>query len=252
MSAVPSRAVIRAGHRPPMRATMTTTVMKLRKFMLSEAAPGPREMNRAVSASGASAPITQPRIRRTFESGLSRRTSRPGRHDRAAWAWVTMWTSMSAAELITRLATPGPAIRPYHGVRETPRTICEALTVRANSMRAFATSSPTTVCHVAPFSSASSRARSRSGAAPDRVPSGSMTWTTRSSRPATRPAMRSPRRMSVIDSGPPVTATMMRSRAAHVSRMPLASRYSSRPSSTRSASQRRASSRSAVRLPSRK
>ncbi|QZE26099.1 hypothetical protein K4X33_02015 [Brevibacterium casei] len=68
---------------------------------------------------------------------------------------MTMWTSMSAAEAMTRFATPGLKIRPYQGVRETPRTIWEALTVRANSTSAVATSSPTTVCHVALFASAS-------------------------------------------------------------------------------------------------
>ena len=55
-----------------------------------------------------------------------------------------------------------------------------------------------------------------------------------------------------VPSGPPVRATTMRVRAAHVSWMPCSARYFSRPSSTRSASHSSASSRSAVRLPARK
>ena len=52
--------------------------------------------------------------------------------------------------------------------------------------------------------------------------------------------------------GPPVSATTTRSRASQVPWMSCAARYRCRPSSTLSASQSRASSRSAVRLPARK
>ena len=67
-----------------------------------------------------------------------------------------------------------------------------------------------------------------------------------------RAAIRAARRISVSPSGPPVSATTTRSRVSQVSSMLVLVRYRCSPSSTLSASHSSASSRSAVRLPTRK
>ena len=69
------------------------------------------------------------------------------------------------------------------------------------------------------------------------------------SPPPLRVAIRAARRISVSPSGPPVSPTTIRSRVSQVPVMPCCSRYRCIPSSTWSASQSSASSRSAVRLP---
>ena len=79
------------------------------------------------------------------------------------------------------------------------------------------------------------------------------TWTASRSPPVDRAAIRAARRISVSPSGPPVSATTTRSRASQVPLDVVLRRGSCcSASSTRSAIQSRASSRSAVRLPTRK
>ena len=77
--------------------------------------------------------------------------------------------------------------------------------------------------------------------------------TSRRARPAARrparTAIRAARRSSVSPSGPPVSATTTRSRASQMPEISCCSRYCCRASSTRSAVHSRASSRSALRLP---
>ena len=171
---------------------------------------------------------------------------------RAALGWVTTCTSMSPESATMALAVLGRNSCARRPCRGAPTMIWVALTDRANSSTVPATSSPTMSCRLPPRFSASRRCRSISVAEVPTVASDRTTCTAISVRPATRPAIRAPRRSRVLPSGPPVSATTIRSRAAQVPLMPCCARYRSRPSSTRSATQSSASSRRAVRLPSRK
>ncbi len=123
-----------------------------------------------------------------------------------------------------------------------------ALISRAKSSSALGTSSPTTVWTVAPRLVASSRTFPIWGAETPERPSPRTTWTTISSA-LDFEAIRDARRTNVSDSGPPVTATATRSRASQVAVILLSARYFASAASTWSASQRSASSLSAVRFP---
>ena len=146
---------------------------------------------------------------------------------------------------------PSSKIRAQRDRRDVPSTSWVAFISRAKSSSAAGTSSPTTVCTVAPRLAASSRTLPICGAeTPDR-PSPRTTCTTISSA-LDFDAIREARRTRVSDSGPPVTATTTRSRASQVSVILLSARYFASAASTWSASHSSASSRSAVRLPRRK
>ena len=84
------------------------------------------------------------------------------------------------------------------------------------------------------------------------TPSAARTCTASRSPPLTRLRILAPRRIRTSPSGPPVSPMTMRSRAGQLAWIPFSARYLARPSSTRSASHSRASSRRAVRLPRRK
>ncbi|OLT53413.1 hypothetical protein BJF88_11640 [Cellulosimicrobium sp. CUA-896] len=238
----------RAGHIPPTSATPTVRARNTRTCVGRPTSSSTPSKSR-VSSAGAVGASTQPAARRRTDSGLiARRETRPAR----ARSWVTRWTS-SAPErrAISALVDPSSASR-HRECRDTPTTTMVALTPRAKSTTAVGTSSPTTVWKVPPSDSTSSRsAASAAGGAAGR-PSVARTCTASSSEPAARSAMRAPRRRSVALSGPPVTATTTRSRAGQVPEIACSVRYRVRASSTRSASHSSASSRSAVRLPSRK
>ena len=100
--------------------------------------------------------------------------------------------------------------------------------------------------------STSTRCRARCAGSAPASPSLRATCTASRSAPLVRAAIRAARRIRVSPSGPPVSATTTRSRASQVAPMSCSARYRSSCSSTLSASQSSASSRSAVRLPTRK
>ena len=122
------------------------------------------------------------------------------------------------------LATLGRNSWASRPCRDAPTMIWVPLTDRANSSTVAAMSSPTMSCRLPPRFSASRRCRSISVAEVAAVPSDLTTWTPISDRPATRPAIRAPRRSSIAPSGPPVSATTIRSRAAQVPVMPCSAR----------------------------
>ncbi len=146
---------------------------------------------------------------------------------------------------------PSSKMRAHRDRRDVPITSWVAFSSRAKSSRALGTSSPTTVCRVAPRLMASSRTLPICGAETPDSPSPRTTCTIISSA-LDFDAIRDARRTRVSDSGPPVTATTTRSRASQVSVILLSSRYFSRAASTWSASHSSANSRSAVRFPGRK
>ncbi len=108
--------------------------------------------------------------------------------------------------------------------RLTPTTICVALTPRAWSRIASATSGPETFWNSAPRSPASLRRRASAAGSVEASPSADWTWQAMRSPPAARVAMRAPRRSSVSLPAPPVSATTTRSRAGHWSLMPWSAR----------------------------
>ena len=144
-----------------------------------------------------------------------------------ACSWVTMWTSIVAASrAITvpadaRRRARAPACR-----RLAPSTIWVALTPRAKSSSAAGTSSPTTWWKVPPRSSTrvrwarevlrgrrrrARRCGRRGRRAARRLPSAG--------------AIRAARRIRVSPSGPPVSATTIRSRASQCRSMSVLGRY---------------------------
>ncbi len=193
---------------------------------------------------------TGPRARpaRTSAWRCRGESRRPPTKPRLASSWVTMWTSILPDCCTIAAPMPSSKIRAHRDRREVPITSWVAFISRAKSSSAVGTSSPTTVCTVAPRLVASSRTLPICGAdTPDR-PSPRTTCTTISSA-LDFDAIRDARRTSVSDSGPPVTATTTRSRASQVSVILLSARYFASAASTWSASHSSASSRSAVRLP---
>ncbi len=170
---------------------------------------------------------------------------------RLAASWLTMWTSILPEFLMVAAPMPSLKMLAHRDRRELPSTNWVAFVSRAKSSSAHDTSSPTTVCTVAPMLPASSRTLPISrGNSPDN-PSPRTTCTTISCA-LDFDAMREARRTNVSDSGPPVTATTTRSRASQVSVIFLSARYFANAESTWSASHSSAISRSAVKLPARK
>lgn len=106
-----------------------------------------------------------------------------------------------------------------------------ALFCRAKSRRVAGTSSPTTVCTVAPTLFARSRTFPICGADTPASPSPRTRWTIISSA-LDFEAILEARRTSVSDSGPPVTATTTRSRASQVAVILFSVRYFTRAAST--------------------
>ena len=115
---------------------------------------------------------------------------------------------------------------------------------------AFATSSPSTVCHVPPTAVTSFS----SSAVPDFLASASLETTLMATSGAfNRAAIRAARLMTDALPGAPVTATMIRSVVSHNSPpAPFERRYSRSSSSVSSATKRSESSRSAARFSARK
>ena len=192
---------------------------------------------------------TEPRRRQArTPGGCCRGEVRDHSEPRRASGWVTMCTSILPDCCTTDAPMPSSKIRAHRDRRDVPITSWVAFSSRAKSSRALGTSSPTTVCRVAPRLTASSRTLPICGADTPESPSPRTTCTTISSA-LDFDAMRDALRTRVSDSGPPVTATTTRSRASQVSVIWFSSRYFSSAASTWSASHSSASSRSAVRLP---
>ena len=182
---------------------------------------------------------------------LTRRGPRP-RKPRLASSWVTMCTSILPDCCTTAAPMPSSKMRAHRDRRDVPSTSWVAFISRAKSSSAVGTSSPTTVCRVAPRLAASSRTLAHLRGRDTRPgrrrarrarPSARRWTSTRSEMPGA-PGSPTP--------APPVTATTTRSRASQVSVILLSARYFSNAASTWSASHSSASSRSAVRLPRRK
>lgn len=162
-----------------------------------------------------------------------------------------MCTSIFPDPCTTAGPMPSSKMRAHRERRELPITSWVALAERANSSRVLGTSSPTTLCTLAPMSAASRRTLVMVAADAPASPSPRTTCTTINSA-LEREAMRPARRTRVSDSTPPVTATTTRSRVSQVSVIWFSVRYLASAVSTWSASHSSASSRSAVRLPGRK
>ena len=152
-------------------------------------------------------------------------------HPRLASGWVTMWTSIFPECWTTDAPMPSSKIRAHLDRRDVPSTSWVAFISRAKSSSAVGTSSPTTVCTVAPRLVASSRTLPICGPDTPDSPSPRTTCTTISSA-LDFDAIRNALRTNVSDSGPPVTATTTRSRASQVSVMFLSARYFSSAAST--------------------
>ena len=238
-----SSAHTEAGHTPPSRDTASTPTRKIQPWALTSQRGSSREVRPRTPTGTRTAPA-QASTRRVAGRGAAR--ARPPEDS----VWVTMCTSMEPDCWTTAEPMPSSNSRRHLLRREVPNTSWVALTPRAKSNRVERTSSPATTCTPAPMLAAISRTCgmwSRAVASPS--PRTTCT-TTRSAED--REAMRLARRTSASDSGPPVTATTTRSRASQVSVIRSASRYRDNASSTRSASHSSASSRRAVRLPTRK
>ena len=167
-----------------------------------------------VSSIGSATAPTQPATWRPRESGES---SGRLRARRATSSWVTRWTSIEPASEAIRSPVVPVKSRRSRPCRETPTMIIVALVPAAKSTTAAETSSPTTEWKVPPTEATSSWARSSRRSSALCRPSVAITCTASSSAPAARWASRAPRRISVSLSGPPVTATTMRSLAGQVS-----------------------------------
>ena len=109
--------------------------------------------------------------------GDSATTTRP----RLASSWVTMCTSILPDCCTDAAPMPSSKIRAHRDRREVPSTSWVAFISRAKSSSAVGTSSPTTVCRVAPRLAASSRTLPICGADTPASPSPRTTCTTISS-----------------------------------------------------------------------
>ena len=126
---------------------------------------------------------------------------------------------------VTRAPIPSPARNDsQRPLLLAPTTIWVAFSARAKSSSATATSSPTTWCQVPPIDSVRRRWRPTSPGSTRARPSLRTTCTARRSEPVVRAVIRTARRSSVSPSGPPGSATTMRSRASHGWSIPWAAR----------------------------
>ncbi len=142
-----------------------------------------------------------------------------------------MCTSIFPESAMTAAPMPSSRMRAHRERRDVPMTSCVALAPRAKSRRVAGTSSPTTLCMLAPSAAARRRTAPICGAETPASPSPRTTCSTINSA-LDLAAMRRARRTRVSDSGPPVTATTTRSRASQVSVMWCAERYFARAAST--------------------
>ncbi len=219
-STKPSSAASSAGSSPPTRATSTAAASS--SISASGSCPGPStRVSTAVRSTGSSRALSQPATWRERESGES--SGRPCSR-RPTWSWVTRCTSMAPASEAIRSPLEPTSSRRSRPWRLTPTTTMVALAPEAKSTTAAGTSSPTTGWKLPPRSATSCWTRAIGSPPCGRSPSVASTCTAISSEPAARWASRAPRRSRVSLSGPPVTATTIRSLVGQVCAMRWARR----------------------------
>ena len=165
---------------------------------LSPPTPRKRSSSRTISAQIADGTTTAASQDATC---CCRGESRDHVDPRRAASWVTMCTSILPDCCTTAAPMPSSKMRAHRDRRDVPITSWVAFSSRAKSSSAVGTSSPTTVCRVAPRLMASSRTLPICGAETPDSPSPRTTWTTISSA-LDLDAMRDARRTRVSDSGP--------------------------------------------------
>ena len=136
--------------------------------------------------------------------------------------------------------------------RLAPSTIWVAFWARANRSSVSGTSSPGTSWKLPPSEATSARCVSSARIQPGGQAVVPVTCTASSSLPGVRAAILAARLITASSPFSPAMPTTIRSLVSHGAAMPCSARYRCMPSSTRSATHSRASSRSAVRFPGRK